>query len=270
MKLKITATLAIAFIVSFSLMSHHNGVAEEQNKDRTGAPGSVQPCTHCHSPVTGSNTVSTITVLDSNGNEVSEYIPGTDYSVEFIVTDNQAAAYGFQATAIHGDGSNAGSFSNPGTNVQLEDVDGRHIVEQSDPLVSGVFTATWSAPETGDGDVAFYMAGMAVNLAYGNNGDPHHATAISISEGINENVIEIDQISIPFVSSDGIQWLAHSNGSLNIYSIDGKLNSSNNCKAGSKIFIPKSNDINGLQLIQFIPNDLEQFSPRTWKVVIPN
>ena len=119
MKLKITVCLSVAFIVSFSLMSHHNGVAEEQNKDRTGAPGSVQPCTHCHSPITGANTLSNIVVIDSEGNEVDEYIPGTDYFVSFIVTDDNAAAFGFQATAVHGDGSNAGSFSNPGTNCLL-------------------------------------------------------------------------------------------------------------------------------------------------------
>ncbi len=270
MKLKIAAFLSVAFIASFSLMSHHNGVAEEQNKDRTGAPGSVQPCTHCHSPITGANTLSNIVVIDSEGNEVDEYIPGTDYFVSFIVTDDNAAAFGFQATAVHGDGSNAGAFSNPGTNVQLEDVNGRHIVEQSDPLVSGVFTATWSAPATGAGDVAFYMAGMAVNLAYGNNGDSHHATAISLTEGINESVIEIGQISHPIAVSDGIVWNAHTNGSINVYSIDGKLNSSHVCLSGSTVFVPTSNNIKGLQLVQFIPANLDQFAPKTWKVVIPN
>ena len=270
MKVQITAILAFAFIASFSLMSHHNGVAEEQNKDRTGAPGSEQPCTHCHSPITGANTMSTINILDSNGNSINEYIPGIDYDVEFVVTDSNAAAFGFQATAVHGDGSNAGTFSSPGTNVQLEDVNGRHIVEQSDPLVSGVFTATWSAPATGAGDVAFYMAGMAVNLANGNNGDSHNATAISLTEGINDGVFEVNQIKLPIATSDGIVWQAHSNGILNIYSIDGKLNYSKNCSTGSSVLIPVSNSLKGLQLVQFMPQDVEQYSPKTWKVVIPN
>ena len=270
MKLKITAFLSVAFIASFSLMSHHNGVAEEQNKDRTGAPGSAQPCTHCHSPITGTNTLSNIVIMDSEGNEIDEYMPGTDYFVSFIVTDDNAEAFGFQATAVHSDGSNAGSFSNPGTNVQLEEVDGRHIVEQSDPLVSGIFTATWSAPAFGAGDVAFYMAGLAVNLAYGNNGDSHHATAISLTEGIHESVIEIDRISNPIADSDGIIWKAYTNGRLNVYSSDGKLNSSNVCLSGSTVFVPTSNTIKGLQLVQFIPANLDQFAPKTWKVVIPN
>lgn len=270
MKVQITAILAFVFIASFVLMSHHNGVAEEQNKDRTGAPGSLQPCTHCHTPVTGANTLSNIVVIDDTGVEVNEYIPGNDYLVSFIVTDDNAAAYGFQATAVHTDGSNAGSFSDPGTNVQLEDVNGRHIVEQSDPLVTGVFTANWSAPATGAGDVAFYMAGLAVNLAYGNNGDSHHATAHSLTEGINDNVNELDDIQQPKVTSEGIVWNAHSNGKLNTYSIDGKLNSSIACFTGSTAIVPFASNIEGLQIVQFIPTDVAQFAPKTWKVVVYN
>jgi len=71
MKLRLTSFLAIGFIASFILMSHHNGVAEEQNKDRTGAPGSVQPCTYCHSPIGGATTLSNIIVHDESGNEVT-------------------------------------------------------------------------------------------------------------------------------------------------------------------------------------------------------
>ena len=79
MKIQITSFLACSFIAVLSLMSHHNGVAEEQNKDRTGAPGSSQPCTHCHSPAGNVNTTSTINVYDADGVAVSEYIPGTNY-----------------------------------------------------------------------------------------------------------------------------------------------------------------------------------------------
>ncbi|MEC7653574.1 MAG: choice-of-anchor V domain-containing protein [Bacteroidota bacterium] len=270
MKLKITSFLAISFIASFILMSHHNGVAEAQNKDRTGAPGSVQPCTHCHSPIGGANTLSNINVLDASGNEVSEYIPGENYSITFVVTDANAAAYGFQATAVHGDGSNAGTFSNPGTNVQIEDVDGRHIVEQSDPLVSGVFTADWTAPSAGSGDVGFYMAGLAVNLAYGNSGDSHHETALSISEASVERIEELDLVQIPFATSEGIVWKAHANGILNVYSIDGRLNYSSTCSAGNDVNIPLSSSLSGLQLVQFTPEGLDYNSQKTWKVVLPN
>jgi len=53
------------------LTSHHNGVAEQQNKDRTGAPGSDPVCTACHS---GSNfaPTSSIALLDpATGEAVS-------------------------------------------------------------------------------------------------------------------------------------------------------------------------------------------------------
>ena len=265
MKIQITSFLVCSFIAVFSLMSHHNGVAEEQNKDRTGAPGSAQPCTHCHSPAGNVNTTSTINVYDANGVAVSEYIPGTDYEVEFKVVSDGALAYGFQATSILADGSNAGSFSSPGTNVQLEDVNGRHIVEQSDPLASGVFTATWNAPATGAGDVAFYMAGLGVNLAYGNNGDNHHATAFSLTEGINDGIEEL-AISLPLVNGKQLSWRAHENGVLNIYSLGGSLTSTVNCSAGATAIIDGLDS--GLLLAQFVPNNTEDFTPLTWKLVI--
>jgi hypothetical protein len=46
---RLSAFTGMALIFgALALMSHHNGVAEEQNKDRTGAPGSQQPCSACH------------------------------------------------------------------------------------------------------------------------------------------------------------------------------------------------------------------------------
>jgi hypothetical protein len=271
MKIQITSALAIAFVASFSLMSHHNGVAEEQNKDRTGAPGSTQPCTHCHSPSAAISASSSISVIDDLGNSISEYIPGISYSVEFKVEGAGAAAFGFQATSIHGDGSNAGTFSMPGTNVQLEDVNGRHIVEQSDPLVSGVFTTEWTAPATGAGDVAFYMAGMAVNLAYGNSGDSHHETALSLTEGVNIGVDTESALQVvnPIASSDGISWNAHLNGILKVYSLDGRMTIATNVMEGEMVNINSSEIGMGIQIIQFTPSDIAKFSPTTWKLVIP-
>jgi hypothetical protein len=271
MKIQITTALAIAFVATFSLMSHSNGVAEEQNKDRTGAPGSSQACTHCHNPAGVNNAISTISVFDDTGNSISEYIPGITYSVEFKVEDDGAAAFGFQATSIHSDGSNAGTFTSPGTYVHLEDVNGRHIVEQSYPLVSGLFTADWTAPATGAGDVAFYMAGMAVNLAYGNTGDSHNETAISLTEGINIGISAEEEVKIsnPIASLQGVSWNAHVQGELTVYGLDGKLKTAVSVYDGERINIASSELGIGIKLIRFTPMDLVNFTPKSWKVVIP-
>ena len=79
------ACMALMF-GALALMSHHNGVAEQQNKDRTGAPGSQQPCTACHS--NGSYNVTpfiAVYAFEGSNDPLSEYIPGTEYYVEFTV-----------------------------------------------------------------------------------------------------------------------------------------------------------------------------------------
>ena len=271
MKRNFTLFLLTISAGSFALLSHSNGVAEEQNKDRTGAPGSTQPCTHCHSPTTSFSASSIISVLDIDGNEISEYTPGIEYDVEFKVSAAGAAAYGFQATSILANGSNAGEFSDPGTNVHLESVGSRHIVEHSNQHVSGVFTTTWTAPETGSGSVGFYMAGLAVNLAYGNTGDSHHATAISLTEGVNTGVTPEGQneLTQPLVTSHGIVWTTPTSGTFQVYDLSGKLNYSAQLETGEELNISAGEISSGLQILRFTPSEINTFIPKSWKVVIP-
>ena len=125
-------------------MSHHNGVAEQQNKDRTGAPGSQQVCTACHSGGTYSVTPSIAVYANPGlGTPVQTFMPNTEYYVEFTVGATGAPdGYGFQATAVFANGSNAGTFIDCTSNAQLEDVGGRHIVEQNDLSPSNTFPAS--------------------------------------------------------------------------------------------------------------------------------
>ena len=137
-------------IISIALMSSSNGVAAEQNQDRTGAPGSAESCILCHIAGSTLNASNSISVFNINGEEITAYIPGDAYEVNFVVSENDAAGFGFQASSILSDGSNAGEFSNPGDAVQLEAVEGRHIVEHSTPSdpLRGCSTAVfaWSEP----------------------------------------------------------------------------------------------------------------------------
>ena len=271
MKRNFTLFLLTISAGSCALLSHSNGVAEEQNKDRTGAPGSTQPCTHCHSPTSSFDASSIISILDVDGNEISEYIPGIEYDVEFKVSADGAAAYGFQATSVLANGSNAGNFTNPGTNVHLESVGSRHIVEHSDQHVSGVFTTTWTAPETGSGAVGFYMAGLAVNLANGNSGDSHHATALSLTEGVNTgvNAEACNELTLPVVTDNGIVWTAPIQGAFQVYDLSGKLNYSAQLNSDEVLNIPAGEISSGLHILRFTPSEINGFTPKSWKVVIP-
>ena len=93
---------------------------------------------------------------------------------------------------------------------------------------------------------------------------------MSLTESINDSVNEIELIHQPIASVDGISWTPHSSGLLKIYSLDGKICNSTVCLSGNRVFIPSSNELRGLQLVQFIPDDLVTKSVITWKVVIPN
>ena len=53
LRTSVLATLAAAAF-ALTLMSHHNGVAEQQNKDRTGAPGSHSQALTMPPPTTAS------------------------------------------------------------------------------------------------------------------------------------------------------------------------------------------------------------------------
>lgn len=162
--------LGCAFVV---LCSRSSGVAEILNQDRTGAPGSSTNCAQCHN--SGPWIVTTqIAVMDMVTQEIVEaYEPGGTYQVTYTIeSTGSPVEYGFQGTAVlDSDASNAGSFSEPSSNTQLEDVNGRHIIEQNAPSPSNAFSVIWQAPASGAGSVSFYGVGVAVNGNGSTSGD---------------------------------------------------------------------------------------------------
>ena len=263
--------LSAALIITASMLSSSNGVAEVQNQDRTGAPGSAQSCIQCHNQPGTMTAASSISITNINGEEVSTYVAENTYEVSFNVTSNTAVGYGFQATSVHSDGLNAGEFTNPGTSVQLASVNSRHIVEQSSPSSTGIFTVTWIAPETGSGEVGFYMSGLAANLQTQQMGDAYNGTSLSLTE----NTIGIDEIDRlmdqPIVTTHGISMNAPVNGTIAIYDLNGRLNHTTSVIAHESLTIEASHLGNGIQIIRFVPQDRfsSNFTPQSWRVVIP-
>lgn len=257
-------------LLALILLSSSDGVAEVQNQDRTGAPGSAQSCIQCHSPSGSMTATSSISITNLIGDEVSTYIAGDTYEVSFNVTSNTAVGYGFQATSVLADGSNAGEFTNPGTSVHLQSVASRHIVEHSTPNSTGIFTANWTAPETGSGDVGFYMSGLAANLQSQNFGDAYHGMSLSITEntnGVEELYWGMEQ---PTVSSNGISMNAVVNGMVSIYDLNGRLNYTTSVTANEYLTIDASEIGNGIQIVQFVPQDQfsSTFTPQSWRVAV--
>ena len=79
---RITVLGVVAFV---GLMASSGGVAEQQNQDRTGAPGSNSPCSACHNAA-GTNASASWQIVDPLTNqEVTTYLAGQDYLVRMVV-----------------------------------------------------------------------------------------------------------------------------------------------------------------------------------------
>lgn len=175
-------------IAAFGLLGNHNGVAEQQNKDRTGAPGSQPVCSACHSG--GNFDVSPFVMLTDldNTTEFMTYAPGETYLMHFVLNEGtgNAEGFGLQSTVIDAGGASVGSFSNPSSNGQLEFANNRDIFEQNDLSESNTFTVEWTAPAAGAGEVTVYYAGIAANGNGGTAGDAVFTGNMSWSEGASD------------------------------------------------------------------------------------
>ncbi len=163
---KHTLFAAVLTIGAFALMSNSSGVAHQQNKDRTGAPGSDNTCQQCHAGGSFAPAVDAFLVVEGDIALSNSYMPGATHTL--VVSVNATGSpqgYGVHGTAILDDGSNAGTFNDQDGSdcIWLDEVDGRHIFEQNDLCSSGTFEIEWVAPAAGSGPVSVYVASIAAN-----------------------------------------------------------------------------------------------------------
>jgi hypothetical protein len=96
---------------------------------------------------------------------------------------------------LDGSGDNAGTFSNPSANTQLEDVQGLHIFEHNAASQSNTFMVDWTAP-VGGGDVTVYASGLAAAGSSGTSGDQYAGASLTIPEA--QIVVEIGGCTYDF------------------------------------------------------------------------
>jgi hypothetical protein len=193
----------------------------------TGAPGenTCQIC-HNHGPDDGS--------LQLPGFP-AEYLPDQAYTLTVSIEDPGQQRWGFELTAVDGDGNGAGTFTiTDPVNTQLSDNDpstARDYVKHtsvgtyigtSDGPVTWMFQ--WTAPGSSVGDVDFFVAGNAANgdgTTEGNNiytasatvvasecSDPNGSGALDIGNAngsTEEPTIDIDDVVylIAYIFSGG-------------------------------------------------------------------
>jgi len=192
----------ISLVLSFVLIAASSGVGEGQNRDRSGSPDGDNVCSQCHSSGAFSPQIS-LAISDSEGNSVTQYIPGMTYMLSYTVSGAGALEYGFQSTALTTVNENAGIFLNAGAQVQFEtvtnsNVTARAVVEHSSPSSSGEFMTEWTAPAAGSGNVTFYYSGVAVNGNGTTSGDGYAGGTTALAEDTESTVIDLEALDIDF------------------------------------------------------------------------
>ena len=154
MKLSSLSLLSVGLLTgALILMANSSGVAHQQNKDRTGAPGSDNTCQQCHGNGNYDPQMEVFLALDDMVG-VPQYLPGATHTLWIEMSaDGNPAGYGVHGTVVLSDGSNAGELVDQDANdcIWLDEVDGRHIFEQNDLCSSGFFEVEWVAPPAGSG-----------------------------------------------------------------------------------------------------------------------
>ncbi len=169
---------------------------------KTGAPGESN-CTACHAgnANTDVNGVNVLAVLDGT-DPVTSYVPGMTYTVRLKMTP-PTDKKGFQSTALK-DASNdmAGDFS-AGSNTSINSANGRKYANHTSASNSGSVPAwdwTWTAPDSGAGDITFYVASNLANNNGANSGDEIWLSQHSISESSSASLSDLTQSSLNNVS----------------------------------------------------------------------
>ncbi len=171
--------LSISVILSLSLLSNSNG----PGGNRTGAPGSSGDCSGCHGANPDPTGEITLSVME-NGTKVTQYQPGKTYDLELLIKGN-SSKMGFQLSAINNDNTASGSISQTSAGTQAYNSGNQQIWGHSSPGTSAnsnTWTAKWTAPAEGSGDVRMFMAAVLSNSNGNNSGDYFIKQTFTIAE----------------------------------------------------------------------------------------
>ena len=202
------------------LLSNAAGRGTASGQGSAGAPGDGTTCSSggCHGSA-GPFAPELQIILMKDGDQVTEYKPGENYTLGVVVeaTSGNPTRYGFQMTAlIDSDNTGAGSFSDISNNTQAISINNRTYLEHDGPSSSEEFSATWTAPIGGSGDVTVYAAGIAANGNGSNSGDSGKLNSVTFAES--------DLSSIKVLTSDEMSFSP--NPTIDFIIVDTKLNES--------------------------------------------
>ena len=178
------AFIAGVAIVSISLSSNSNG----PGGNRTGAPGSSGDCSGCHGSANDPNGEVILSVLE-NGTKITQYQPGKTYDLEFVAKGN-SSKMGFQLSAVTASNQKAGAITNAVSGTEAYNSGNQQIWGHTSPgsLANlNKWTAKWTAPESGTGEVRFFTAAILSNSNGNNSGDYFIKETFTLSEEAQSN-----------------------------------------------------------------------------------
>ncbi|MBS1689354.1 MAG: T9SS type A sorting domain-containing protein [Bacteroidetes bacterium] len=274
MKKRILLLTSVLLLGYVSLSSYTLGPATEASLDLTGDTGGSTNCNTgggCHAN-NSTATTDTIYVLDkTTGLAVTQYTPGTVYTVNLSGTNTSTylTHFGFQLAAVLGSGSQGGSFATTTSKVHIKTLSGRQIVEHNGVIAGTgnkyLATMNWTAPPKGSGDVTFYGILNAVNNNGTNDGGdiPNPAAPLTITENTSAAVATVtDNTNIKAypnpVSTALTIELSNNTASaytVNVYDLSGKkiMNSVGDLiNANNKLSINTANWNAGIYLVQIV------------------
>jgi hypothetical protein len=189
-------TVAVAVVVGASLAI---ASSDGPNTRLTGAPaigsiGAEGTCQNCHGG-NALNSGGSIELLDAP----TLYSVGRTYTVRVRLSSTQTAAqtsrlWGIEMTAVRmSDGQGTGTFANiAGQGTTIANGSGsyatrQYVAQAAAGLHSGAaspaeWQVQWTAPATGVGAIAFYLAGLAANGNGNTSGDWVYTTSFAAQD----------------------------------------------------------------------------------------
>ena len=244
----------LVVILGFAMfINASQGVANKQQKDRTGSPGSDQNCTECH--LSGISFISSAAiVVTENANIVTEYEPLKKYTVSVEIQSSGNVGHGFQVTGLLNDNTFAGLVEsvNDGRKTVLND---KWYFENAKNETGGTYSMTWIAPAKGSGNVTFYGSALATNGDGKKSGDdyeniPNLVLPESISTSIGDIMNSVELNVYPNPSSSYITVQSNESYSLiTVIDLNGK-ELIRNKKGGNNQIIDVSNLANGMYMVR--------------------
>ncbi|MBT8233119.1 MAG: T9SS type A sorting domain-containing protein [Saprospiraceae bacterium] len=184
---KIVLSLFVSFCV-LALMSNRSGRGSIFGVGLTTSPGeSGAYCGSVGCHFSGAFTPEVnISLLDSDGNSVSKYVPGQTYTVSMVAdVTGTPAGYGFQIVSLKdADNSGINDWSDLTSQMQEFNINDRKYIEQNNIINSNTIELTWVAPAEGSGSVSFYGVMNAVNGNGNSGGDGADTSSVTIIEDV--------------------------------------------------------------------------------------